>query len=414
MNKKMKFLNLEKILLLFTIVFIFIFNYQTTGYGNIITNGLIILFIVYELIRILKKGKVKKIKEIITLILFVVICGFSYLYSYNPTDTLAKVKTMIILVFLLISILKFLENDECNFEYFLKIIAFSGILSCVYMFLNSEWKSGIRVDNIIGDSNQVGAYLAYSFSVLFYLYKSKKVKSIYAISGMILIFCCNIISGSRSALLVTFLGAVIFSFMTIKKNKTMILKIIGIVFISIVGLYGLYYLIMNNETLYQIIGNRFVSFFEIISGKQSSINETSTQTRAYLISLAWNMFTRNPGTILFGNGIGYFASYWVSVGGRYAFCHNNYLELLSGVGIIGTILYYYTYIKTLIIQMKEYKTNHSDKSALCLVILIQIFLMHWFVVFYYQKCEMLFLAIMVYLNYVTCLHRKDVLSDEKS
>ena len=400
MNKIINFATIEKVIVALMCIFIYIFNYQTTGFGNTVTNIIIIDFIAMEMLFVIKKNNLVKNHEIISLFIFLAICLFSCIYSFNSSDSLVKVKTLCILLLMLIGLMCFFKKDKNNIDFFLKSISISGVLSSIYLIFLFDWKSGVRIDNVLGDSNQVATYIAYSFIVLLYLLKSKKTKKIYSILGLVLMFIANILSGSRSALIVTFLGGIIYVFMSMKPNKTKIFKTIFIFIIALIVLYFLYYFMMNNETLYNIIGKRYISFFEIINGGSSSINETSTQTRSHLIDLAWGKFTENFWTILFGNGIGFFASYWTTVGGRYAFCHNNYLELLSGVGIIGTICFYYTYIKTLLVQLKDYKKNHSQTSVLCVSLLIQIYLMHWFVVFYYQKCEILFLVILIYFNYL--------------
>lgn len=158
---------------------------------------------------------------------------------------------------------------------------------------------------------------------------------------------------------------------------------------------------MNNEILYNIIGKRFVSFIEIMNGEQSSINETSTQTRFLMLSLAWERFVQTPFSILFGKGIGSFAPFFLRNGGWYAFCHNNYLELLNGVGIIGTLFWYIPIFKILVNLMIDKKNNKSKKSSLGIILIIEMLIINVFVVFYYQKCEFLFLSLILYLNDLT-------------
>ena len=279
MNKIINFVTIEKVIVALMCVFIYIFNYQTTGIGNTMTNIIIIIFIAMEMLFVLKKNNIVKNHEITSLIIFWAICLFSCIYSFNSSDSLVKVKTLFILLFMLIGIVCFLKKDKKNIDYFLKSISLSGALSSIYLIFMSDWKSGVRIDNILGDSNQVATYIAYSFLVLLYLLKSKKTKKIYSILGLLLMFIANILSGSRSALVVTFLGGIVYIFMSMKPNKTKVFKTILIFIIALIVLYFLYYFIMNNETLYNIIGKRYISFFEIINGGSSSINETSTQTR---------------------------------------------------------------------------------------------------------------------------------------
>lgn len=389
---------IENFLVFLMIIFIYVFNNQTVGIGNSVTNILILLFIFWELISTLYKRKIIKNAEQNSLIVFVIICAVSLMYSYNFTDSMIKVKTITVLILLLYSLIEYLNKDDKNITFLLKTLAMSGIIASLYIMVKSNWKSGIRVDNIIGDSNQVAAYISYAFTSLLYLIKTKNVKKPIGIVGLLIMFIANVLSGSRSGLIVTLLAFIAFLFLTIKPDKKAIIKIIFFTLICFVLLYLIYYIIINNEVLYKIIGRRYVSFFEIMSGHKSSINEKSTLERSLLLKLAWEKFTFSPFTIFLGNGIGYFASYWNSIGGRYAFCHNNYLELLSGVGIIGTIPYYYTYMKTYAINRKRILKKKNLYSILCFTILMQMLLMHWFIVFYYQKCEILYIAVFIYIN----------------
>lgn len=162
------------------------------------------------------------------------------------------------------------------------------------------------------------------------------------------------------------------------------------------------HLVLTNELLYKIIGSRFVSFFEIMSGSDSSIQEYSTIERTWMRTLAWQKFTESIRTIFLGNGINYFSAYFLSVGGRYCFCHNDYVELLSGIGIIGTSFYYYPYIVSGYYAWKSYRSTYNIESITILILLVQILLMHWFVVFYYQKLEFIFISILI------CFKRKFV------
>ena len=107
-------------------------------------------------------------------------------------------------------------------------------------------------------------------------------------------------------------------------------------FLSLSIIIILYYVIMGNEFLYNVIGYRF----EIIKGMFEGTGTIgrSTWERAYMISLGLEKFVDRP---IFGYGLGNYQELLVRAGfGKATYSHNNVIELLTGVGLIGTILFY--------------------------------------------------------------------------
>ena len=119
-------------------------------------------------------------------------------------------------------------------------------MAALYCLVNSSWLSGIRVNRIIGDTNQVTAYLAYSMTILLYCGKKDLLPRILVYPGAGVIVFANIIGGSRSGLIVTILGLVGFMLATIERDRFRIVKIFGFIVIVAVGLVFLVRLIMNN------------------------------------------------------------------------------------------------------------------------------------------------------------------------
>ena len=66
------------------------------------------------------------------------------------------------------------------------------------------------------------------------------------------------------------------------------------------------------------------------------------------------------------------------------YSHNNFVEILVGVGGIGFLIYYYYYIKLLFEYIKIYFKNRASQilnvTAICFIVM---FSMHFAVVSYY-------------------------------
>ena len=79
----------------------------------------------------------------------------------------------------------------------------------------------------------------------------------------------------------------------------------------------------------------------VVSGKTADL---STTERTFFISLASKMFLERP---FLGWGANNFRGILASTGyGNVVYCHNNYLEIASGMGIMGLIANYWFYIYT--------------------------------------------------------------------
>ena len=89
--------------------------------------------------------------------------------------------------------------------------------------------------------------------------------------------------------------------------------------------------------------------------------------------------------ILFGNGIGAFKSIY----GTYS--HNNYIDLLSGVGIVGFSIYYSIFIKLL----ERFKSIlYFRKNFIYFIYILVLLAMDTAYVGYYSKFNILMLLVL--------------------
>lgn len=132
-----------------------------------------------------------------------------------------------------------------------------------------------------------------------------------------------------------------------KRNRHLVFKIAiaGIVFI------GVFWIIFNVDFFYNYIGYRMETFFNFLRGEGKI--DASTLVRQVLVDQAVAFWKQSP---IIGNGLDTFkvmSSYGV-------YSHNNYVELLCNLGIIGVIVYY-SYFFYLIVKLFRIKTQNSIK-----------------------------------------------------
>lgn len=202
-----------------------------------------------------------------------------------------------------------------------------------------------------------------------------------------------ILTGTRKVL-IPFVYIVFFVNEQLKRNTNN--KALKIIVRMTVGVFMLYLCVMNIPVLYNLLGYRIENallFFELSESTDSSII-----VRNRMMDSAVDLFNKRQ---WFGWGMDYFKGSDQSGLGYYS--HNNYLEILSGGGIVGFVIYYFKYILLLTKQVKMILVCHEeDKRILTSCIgffIIMIVLEYWQITYFYRQL-MIYQAILLGLLYI--------------
>ena len=96
-----------------------------------------------------------------------------------------------------------------------------------------------------------------------------------------------------------------------------------------------------------------------------SIDNTDFTGRNFLIEYGFNGFISKP---LFGYGFMNFSEYVYKLYGiEIGYAHNNYIELLFDLGIIGTTIYYLPYFMIIKKGFYNYKNHNKDYFLIYLI-----------------------------------------------
>ncbi|SDF08682.1 O-antigen ligase [Marvinbryantia formatexigens] len=212
------------------------------------------------------------------------------------------------------------------------------LAALVYMLLllvvrtpASAWGTE-RIGEVIGQhSNEIGRLASLGALLSFYFMTRKnKISVSYAIPFMAFIMT-GFMTGSKNAILIIIFQLAAY-WILISKSW---IKIFEIAFVA-VGCVFIYWLIMNNQMLYQLVGIRVERMLNLfISGENV---DGSTSERLYFIRTAWQLFKAHP---VFGIGMNNFSAYLASIGySNPVYSHCGFLELLSTLGIPGFCVYY--------------------------------------------------------------------------
>ena len=380
--------NIHRTIFITMVLMVCMFNYSTNSMLDMLTNVSVVLFVGITFIS--ADWNLNLPRECKYFFVFMVFCIVSILYSTSQNDSVNRAMKLLILMMEFVAVYVYARDE--NKDFVLKVIAICTAVTALFIDIKGFSVIGNtrRVNYITGNSNQVSAYLALGILVMIYLLITRKMRIYVPIAGIALSIIAIILQGSRTGILIAGTMSVLEVLFLSKYMNFTINKKIGIIlFLSLVGTLTIYY-IFSNPILYMTLGRRIVSFYEIQTSGTSSINETSAFKRSLSYKLAFERFLSNP---FFGKGIDSFMEYSLQTDlNRRGFCPCNYLELLQGIGIIGTTAYYLVYFSALKKSVKARATRIDSSSVLLICILLAMLLVHLTVVFYYQKLEYLYLG----------------------
>ncbi len=294
---------------------------------------------------------------------FNIACMLSYMYLMNCKRSRTRmVKHCLIIAPLLLEI---------------RIVMTGGLLA----FLNSRALGGISA-NMVGLCATYGACLAFCFAL------EGKHKKFYGALALFNVFIV-VLSASRKALLC--LGIVIAIFYLFEKGISLrkrAVRLLALFLLLIVALVA----IMKIPFLYNLVGNRIEGMLATFTGNEEAA-DASSHSRFVLIQWGMEWFRNKP---WLGHGIDGFRAILVQEHPSWPityYAHNNYVELLVDVGIVGTVLYYWLHVSMLFKGIRHYRRLTNSELVIC-SILASIVISEYALVSYYDKYFQMLLLIL--------------------
>lgn len=228
----------------------------------------------------------------------------------------------------------------------------------IYLAFNVEdFLLGVRLGSSLNDpddddklwnANVIGMTLSFAIYAGWLAFMDSKrliKKSFYVVVSIIMLLGI-LLTGSRKTLLMLFIPV---SFYMYKRSKQyFFIAILGFIAFMMIS----YYMVMNVEVFYNTLGIRVEEAIAILEGKATGQEDDS---RYYLIQYGLEWWQENP---IIGIGINCYrvlSNATSMFAGKNFYAHNNYIELLVDVGIVGTFLYYTGHF-SLISQSLKLKT----------------------------------------------------------
>jgi O-antigen ligase len=326
----------------------------------------------------------------------------------------AKLLTLIqIFVFFEIGYSIIGDKGNISLKHIIITFIISVILVIIYGIVTTP--SGVyslpfrnRLASVAGDPN-ILAFLctfAYIFSLHFFISEKGLTNKVLAFAAMLFLICATIRTQSRQGVVLAIAGTILYfiiyyilKFRISTEKSKLFFKSIIILLATILIICIGFQFFKQSEYYYRF--STFINFLKI-SQRTSAFPvvaaiDLSTFMRVQLIRYGLEMWKDNP---VMGVGLDNFRvnikGYWHA--GLPLYSHNNYIELLSTIGIFGVISYYalYFYVLTSLFSLKkEYYSRRENFSAIVLLITTMFTLMvaELFTVTYYTKYSWILITI---------------------
>lgn len=363
-----------------------------TTYGFDISLFLLVSVTVLNIIA--NGGKVRISIFDIMFAVFIAFNVLSLMWSISRYLIIIKMLSIYFIMAFSIGHLLFLTFDSKEaVEFYIRWYVIGTILVSIFCLI-FEWPNylgNIRLGKNLFEE-PYGTFMMYSYSLqisaIMIIYKLIiNVGKIRNALLLVFLMACIFLNGSRKVLVGLLMFYLIASFIYNRKRTLKLFKIC--IWILVAGLI-LYYLLMNNELLYNSYGYRIEAF---LNYRNTGSGDVSASERSILITRALNFFYQRP---ILGWGSHSFSYLNEIFFGQDIYSHNNFVELLCNLGIIGFALYYLFYVKeiALMIRAVRMKKYSKDKHIiLFLAGMVTLLILDYWTISYYRIQFILFLEI---------------------
>lgn len=382
-DRKINLVNLMLILYIFSII---VFDEGTT-----ILKVIKVIFVGVSVLHLIFKKKLYIDRYIIWMTAFATFCMLSMQWSLSVENAKEILSALILNDICIFFVLNLFYDDRNRIKLIINTIIFSSIVLGVrvaieygtFIFLNGARGGG----NGMISANTIGMIAAISSVLSIYKLKNQNQYKVLYITALVFNLTIMIFSASRKALLYFLIPVIIYYILNSKNVVSTIKKVLASIFIMILAFVA----IMKVPFLYDSVGYRIETMINGFLGTGDT--DASTGLRLAMIEWGYEWFQDRP---YFGYGINNFKTLLgqqnTSYGSEGVYAHNNYIELLVDVGIIGTLIYYYIYLSILNKGIGKWKKLNLLQMIM-LGILISCIINEYGSVSYYAKFNQLILAL---------------------
>lgn len=368
------------ILLYCVSVYVFSFDESMNIYSKLLAACLIALLVLYTVL----KQRITVDVFSVLLVLFVVYSFLSVFWTINAESTISKCLTLLQIGILSLLLYNYLALEH-KLNFFVAVLCVAGIVFAAYTVLYfgiDEYfdilNSGERVGAEITNVNAIGVICSLTAVMLLWYILYRKM--FVAVLPLALCVLVSLATGSRKALLAIFIGVV--CLFILKGNVKQKLFYLLLCIVALILLYNVLQL-----PAFSLLTKRIERMFETFD--TGARIDNSTYLRMRMIAEGWAQFKKTP---ILGIGLDNAQVVNVSVVGYNLYLHNNYIELLVSLGLVGTVIYYAMYLVPLKALAVSAVKSNRDAVLACTLIAVQLVL-HFAMVAYYDKMTYMYIII---------------------
>lgn len=389
--KRKKIFSLEDVSFFFLGLYILTFYIANDALIPSVLNSIALYsFLFFTLLTCVAYKKVGIPKFTLWYFGLILFCVFSFFYSTEPSyGGIYSMFVILVLSYCFFVNINSLKKIDivANYYIFSSSTFTLGLLFTNQLFTNEEFGRNVRLGaEVSGNANTFSEMFMVSaiFCAWYICFRcnTKRKKILYFSIFLMDMFSMGL-SGGRKTIIAVIVCTVIFYLN--KGSSKFVSRIRGLIG-AIVLIAILVTASLKIEMLYKVIGVRFESLFNtLFYGADAS---ESDYHRIMYAKLAFWGWLKSP---LWGNGFNNFRLYNQLHTGFLTYAHNNYLELLFDLGIIG-FAYFYSYIVKLIKRLTNIK-EFRDYKMLAVGLIIELLLYDMGGVSMFTNLPMLMLTI---------------------
>lgn len=319
--------------------------------------------------------------------LFLAFATMSLAWSFSASGTLTLLRILLKIYVICVLASSYYNTEEKSVR-LMKAVYYGLLLTIVFLCVVTpvtQWTSASFGKAYGMDTVRYSVRTALCAVIGLYFYSLTKKKGFFVVSCVVMLL--SLITAKRTGI-VFFAIAIICYYLFVQKNMGKRLRAFMIaVLFAVIALQIINYIPILSET----IGQRMQDFLNTFFGGQNV--DRSTLQRTMLMEHAVSFFFRNP---LIGNGLNTFRAY---LGGldyeHITYAHNNYLEIAGGLGLVGLVLYYSTYIYGIYGGAKLLKKNREKTTSFLLAVFIAYLVCDIIQVTYESYFEILILSVLI-------------------
>lgn len=208
--------------------------------------------------------------------------------------------------------------------------------------------------------NLLGTQIAFATVIGMFELIYRKRNIVFEVLSLLPVLLLVAVSGGKMNFLITLLGLVMILMLKTKKSslkKTA--KSWGLILVIMLVIL----FVLSLTTIFRETFDRFLFFFE---GFFQNSKNVPMDSRVKMIQIGFEQFKRTP---IAGIGVDNSNLLLLKEIGLDTYLHCNYIELLVGLGLIGTIVFYFGYLYTLI-RLWMLRKYRDEYTSLCIILIV--------------------------------------------